>query len=373
MQRERRQRGAAMMMSALLLTALAGAGMLRDLEGRARQDMEARARTAGAVFAQWFQAAHHLAQSEEAHYRHLVASRGGVLVPGTALRSTGLVPDWLPARTDAGQTIALGVLDDGHGVPMAFALASPERPLSPLHLESFVAGAAENRVSDVAGPGREAQATRWQGAIERVLGRPLERGELYATADAGIANDRRVVYRRVQPGRSGPSRMETALVFGNDAGISGVGDLDARRAELAEGLTVGALRAGGGLVAQSASVGEAARARHLEGQGVAVRGVLAASHWDSGTLEARRLAVETELDAPRAAATGVVSVPGSVVIDRRLEATTARGSGVMSERLQAWDATARVGASAGIEALYSVGERAVFDGRVTVTGACAGC
>lgn len=362
-----------MMMSALLLTALAGAGMLWDLEGRARQDMEARARTAGAVFAQWFQAAHHLAQSEETHYRHLVALQGGVLVPGDALRSTGLVPDWLPVRTDAGQTIALGVLDDGRGVPMAFALASPVRPLSALHLESFVAGAAANRVGDVAGPGRETQATRWQGAIERVLGRPLERGELYATADAGIVHDRRVVYRRVQPGRAGQSQMETALMFGSDAGIADVGDLDARHAELAEGLTADTLRAGGSLVARSASVEEEVRARHVEGRGVAVRGVLAASHWNSGTLEARRLAVETELGARGATATGAVTVPGDLVIGGSMEATTARSPGVMSERLQAWGAAGRVGASAGVEALYSVGERAVFDGRVTVTEGCAGC
>lgn len=362
-----------MMMAALLLTMLAGAGMLRDLEGRTRQDMEARARAAGAVFAQWFRAAHHLAQSEEAHFRHLVASRGGVLVPGDALRSTGLVPDWLPDRTDAGQTIALGVLDDGHGVPMAFALASPVRPLSALHLESFVAGAAESRVGDVAGPGREARATRWQGAIERVLGRPLERGELYATADAGISHDRRVVYRREQPGRAGQSRMETALAFGGGAGISDVGDLDARRAELAEGLTVGILQSRGSLLTQRASVEQEVRARHVGGQGVVVRGVLGASRWDSGTLEARRLEVETELGAHGARATETVTVPGDLVVDRSLEAASAGSSGVMSERLQAWGAPGRVEASAGVEALYSVGARAVFDGRVTVTGACTGC
>ena len=263
-----------MMMSALLLTALAGAGMLRALEGRTKQDVEAQAHAAGAVFAQWFRAAHHFTQSEEEHYRTLVASQGGVLVPGDALRSAGLAPDWLPARTDAGQTIALGVLDDGRGVPMAFALASPTRPLSALHLESFVAGAAANRVGDVAGPGRAARATRWRAAIERVLGRPLERGELYATADAGIAHDRRVVYRREQPGHAGRSRMETALVFGADAGISDVGDLDARRAELAEGLTVGTLRAGGGLVAQRARVRGEARAPSAEGHDDCWRGVL---------------------------------------------------------------------------------------------------
>ena len=362
-----------MMMSALLLTALAGAGMLRALEGRTKQDVEARAHAAGAVFAQWFRAAHHVTQSEEEHYRTLVASQGGALFPGDALRSAGLVPDWLPARTDAGQTIALGVLDDGRGVPMAFALASPTRPLSALHLESFVAGAAANRVGDVGGPGRTARSTRWRGAMERVLGRPLERGELYATADAGIAHDRRVVYRREQPGRVGQSRMETALVFGSDAGISDVGDLDARRAELAEGLTVGTLRAGGGLVAQRARARGEVRAPSAEGHDVTVNDSLTSSLWNAGTVDANSVVIEAQLGASGGTASGAVTAPGNLMIDRSLDVTAMGSPKTASERLDAWGAPGRVAASAGVEALYSVGERAVFDGRVTVTGACAGC
>ncbi len=374
MRRERSQRGAAMVMSALLLTAFAGAGMLRTLDSRTKQDLEARTHAAGAVFAQWFRAAHHLAQSEEAHFRQLVALQGGVSVPGARLRNAGLVPDWLPARTDAGQTIALGVIDDGFGVPMAFALATPAGRLSPLHLESFVAGAAANRVGDVAGPGREARATRWQGAIERVLGRPLERGELYATADVGIAHDRRIVYRRAQPGRTAQSRMETALDFGNDAGISDVGALEAQRAELAGALAVGTLRARSGLAVHSARVEEEVRARHLEGRSVAARTVFAASIWNAETIEARRLAVETEFVTPRATATGAVSAPGGFVIDGNLEASAARSPKVMSKGLRAWDeAAGQVAASAGVTAHYSIGERARFEGRVTVTGSCAGC
>ncbi len=362
-----------MMMSALLLTALAGAGMLLDLERRSARDMEARAGAAGALFAQWFRAAHHLAQSEEAHYRNLVALHGGVSVPGARLRRAGLVPAWMPGRTDAGQALTLGVIDDGRGVPMAFALASPEGPLSALYLESFVAGAAANRVGDVAGPGREAQATRWQRAIEQVLGRPLEPGELYATADAGVPYDHRIVYRRAQPGRAGQARMETTLAFAGDAGISAVGELDAQRAGLAEGLRVGTLRAGGGLATRSASVEDEVRALHLGGQSVAVDGVLSASRWDSGPLGAGSVTVETELSAHAAAATGAVAAPGTLAIARRLEATSVRGATMMSERLEAWGSPGRVEASGGVEAYYSAGERAAFRGRVTVTRWCAGC
>lgn len=362
-----------MMMSALLLTGLAGAGMLWDLQRRGVRDMEARAGAAGAVFAQWLRAAHHFAQSEEVHYRNLVALHGGVSLPGARLRSAGLVPAWMPERTDAGHTLAFGVIDDGRGVPMAFALASPEGPLSARYQESFVAGAAANRVGDVAGPGREAQATRWQGAIEGVLGRVLERGELYATADAGIAHDRRIVYRREQPGRAGQSRMETALAFGDDAGISDVGELDALRAHFAEGLTVGTLRAGGGLLAQRASVEEEVRAPHMGGRGVAVQAALSASRWDSGTLRARSVAVETEFSAHAATATGAVAAPGTLALDQSLEAANVRSESVMSERLEAWTSPGRVAASGRVEAWYSAGERAAFDGRVTVTQRCAGC
>lgn len=373
MERDRGQRGAALLSFVLILSALAGAGMLRDLEARAARDMEARARAAGALFAQWFRATHHLAQSEEAHYRTLVAAQGSAPVRPAELRRTGLVPPWMPERTDAGQTLTLGVIDDGRGVPMAFALATSTEALSPLYREGFVAGAAANRAGDVAGPGREARATRWQGAIERALGRPLERGELYATADAGIAHDRRVVYRREQPGRAGQSRMETSLAFGDGAGISDVGALDALRAEVADRLSAGTLQTGGGLAARSARVEGDLHARHAEGQGVTVRAALGASHWGTGTLEARRLGVDAELAAHGVKATGEVGAPGELVIDRGFEAQRVRSAKAMSERVEAWGAPGTLAASGGVEAHYSVGERAVFNGTVTVTGECMGC
>ena len=327
-----------MVMSALLLSALAGAVMLRALEVRKVQDMEARARMGGAVFAQWFQAAHHLAQSEEAHYRDIVARRGGGLIAGTALRSADLVPAWLPASTDAGQAITLGVIDDGQGVPMAFALASPAQPLSLLYLGSFVAGAAENRVGDIAGPGRNTRSARWRAAIEAVLGRALQRGELYATTDAGIAHDRRVLYRRAQPGRSGHSRMETPLRFAGEAGISEIGTLVARRSEFAEGLTVGTLQSGGGLAAKRAEVKGELRARHAAGQSVAVHGVLSGSRWTTGTIEAANLGVETELAALAATALERAAAPVALAIDGTLEASIAQSPQVMSEGLAAWRA-----------------------------------
>ncbi len=362
-----------MMMFALVLTAIAGAGILHSLETRAARDMESRGRAAGALFAQWFRAAHHLAQSEEAHYRNLVALHGGVRVPSSAIRSAGLIPDWMSIRTDAGQTISLGSIDDGHGVPMAFAVATPRRALSALYLESFVAGAAENQAGDIAGPGRNAPASRWQPAIERMLGRSLEPGELFATADTGIANDRRVVYRRAQPGRGGGARMETSLHFGDGAGITGVGELDALDAEVQEGLTVGTLRTGAGLIAASARAEGDVRTRLAESGDVTVNTSLNARYLHTGVFGAGSLSVETELSSHRVRSSGALSAAGTSVVNRDLVSLNARVANLAGERVDAWGASGTLEARNRVQARYSVGERAVFSGPVSVRHECAGC
>lgn len=362
-----------MMMFALVLAALAGVGILRSLETSAARDMESRGRAAGALFAQWFRATHHLAQSEEAHYRSLVALHGGVRIPSSAVRSAGLIPDWMSIRTDAGQTISLGSIDDGHGVPMAFAVATPRRVLSALYLESFVAGAAENRAGDMAGPGRNGPASRWQPAIERVLGRALEPGELFATADTGIVNDRRVVYRRAQPGRGGGARMETSLQFGDGAGITEVGELDAFDAEVLETLTVGTLRTGAGLIASSTRVEGDVRTRLAESGDVTVNTSLNAGHLHTDEFGAGSLSVETELSSPRVRSSGAVSAAGTSVVGRNLVSSGVRTATLAGERVDAWGASGTFEARNRVQVRHSVGERAVFGGPVIVQRECAGC
>ena len=370
----RRQHGAAMVFFVLALSALSGACLWWDLKARAVHAIEARGRASGAVFAQWLRAAHHLAQTEEARYRSLIGSSGGVAVVPATLRGAGLVPAWMPARTDAGQRITLGVIDDGRGVPMAFALASPTSALSETYRESFVAGAARSRVHDIAGVDREGQARRWRGAIENVLGRSLERGELYATADVGLTHDRRVLYRRAQPGHPGAAEMETALVFAGGAGISDIGGLAVLRAEVAEGLVVGtALRAGGSLVSDTAAVGGDVRVRHVEGQGLRVEAGLRTGHWNTAGVRAGGLAVRTELTAANAAVSGTVDGPGAFTIDRDLRATGVGGATLMSERVEAWRASGSLEVGGEVEAHYLAGEDAAFEGTVTVTGKCVGC
>ena len=361
------------MASALLLATLAGAGMLLNLEARAVRHMESRARAAGTLFAQWLEAAHHLAQSEDAHYRRLVALHRGVPLPAHSLRVAGLVPAWMPARTDAGQTMSAGVLDDGRGTPMAFALATPTRPLSPLFLESFAAGATANRVGNIAGPGRPSPATRWQADIEHVLGRALRAGELYATADVGRAYDRRVLYRREQPGQTGMARMGASLFFADGAGISDVGELDTERAELAHELTVGTLRTQRGLTAPTAKVGGAVRTAHATGRDIEVHASLDTVSLRTGALAARDLLIETELASGDARASRAVTAAGVFATDETLEASELRSDAVMSERMEAWGASGRLDVSRRVNARHSVGERATFNGRVTVTGRCSGC
>ena len=362
-----------MMMSALLLTALAGAGMLRSFEARAARDMEARARSAGAHFAQWFRAAHHLTQARDPQYRSLIALHGGISLPSDSLRDSGLLPAWMPSRTDAGQELSLGIIDDGRGVPMAFAVATPTRPLSPRYLESFVAGAVENRVGDVAGPHRESRATRWREAIERVLGRTLQAGELFATADAGIAYDRRVVYRREQPGRFGQTRMETPLFFADGAGISGVDELDSLGAELVDGLTVGSLQVPDMIVAGNASVSGEVGAHQGKGGDVTIHASLGASSFRADEVAVGHLMVETELASRNAQSTGEVTALGNTLIDGDLNAAETRSNELESERLEAWNAAAELDVSGRIGAYSSTGEHAEIDGPVIVTGGCAGC
>ena len=361
------------MMSTLLLAALAGTGMLWNLEVRAVRHMESRAHASGALFAQWFEAAHHLAQSEDAHYRRLVALHGGIALPADALKNAGLVPAWMPVRSDAGQTMSAGVLDDGRGTPMAFALATPTRPLSPLFLDSFAAGAAANRVGNIAGLGRASRASRWQTEIERVLGRALQAGELYATADVGLTRDRRVLYRREQPGRAGMTQMREPLSFADGAGISDIGELDAQRAEVAEDLEVGTLRTPRSLAAPTASVEGAVRAAHVRGRDIVVGASLEASSLRTDALAARNLLIETELASSDARASGTVAALGVFAADEALEASETRSDVLMSEHIEAWDASSRLEAAGRINAGHSVGGRATFNGRVTVTGWCSGC
>ena len=220
----RARRGVSELVAVMVLAVLGLAWTAYELQRAAEAVEYARGRTAGAVFASWMLAAHRRAQEFEDAYRTALAGDIGVPIGIAAeLRAAGLAPGWLVAETVLGQRIALGVIDDGAGVPMAFAVAAPTRALTLPAAEGFRAGAAGGGVVGVEALGSELGAeTFWGGrraAIEDALGRALASGDLVAVADLGIAYDDRVIHRRAQPGRAYLSEMRTDLGFADpDAG-----------------------------------------------------------------------------------------------------------------------------------------------------------
>lgn len=219
----RGQRGLTEVALMLVLATLALAwGGYEAHRARAAEE-HARGAASGAVFASWMQAAHRRAQEEEAAYRAaLVGDLGVAISIGGDLQAGGFAPAWLVTETTLGQRIELGVVDDGAGVPMAFAVAAPGRALSQPALEGFVAGAAEAGVVGIEALGSELGAETFsagrRAAIEDAIGRILGAGDLVAVADLAIAYDDRVLHRRAQPGRPYLSEMRTDLEFADPDG-----------------------------------------------------------------------------------------------------------------------------------------------------------
>ena len=224
MRRMRRtERGYAEIVAVLMLAVVGLGWAALDFQRRAQAEEYARGRGSGAVFASWLLAAHRRAQEFEDAYRAALGSAIGVPIDIAAdLRTTGLAPGWLVTETVLGQEIELGVIDDGAGVPMAFALADPTRLLTVPAEEGFMAGAAEGGVVGIEVLGSELGGETFSGgrraAIEAAIGRSLASDDLVAVADLGIAYDDRVIHRRDQPGRPYLSEMRTDLGFADPDG-----------------------------------------------------------------------------------------------------------------------------------------------------------
>ena len=234
------ERGIGELLAMLFLGVIGLTWAAIELDRRGVEVERDQAYASGALFAKWMQAAHVRAQEEwESYSATLSGGSLGVAMTPAEIRGDGLVPAWVMDETALGQTIRLGVVDDGVGVPMAFAVASPDpdRRVSSLAAEAFRSGAAGGGVFGIeefsssddqwfelgaetfsvnvpgsTAPGREA-------AIEDVLGRALATGDLVAVADLAIVFDENVVHRRPQPGREYLSEMRTDLRFASDQGI----------------------------------------------------------------------------------------------------------------------------------------------------------
>ena len=416
----RARRGVSELVAVMVLAVLGLAWTAYELQRAAEAAEYARGRTAGAVFASWMLAAHRRAQEFEDVYRTALGGAVGVPIGIAAdLRATGLAPAWLVDETVLGQRIALGVVDDGAGVPMAVAVAAPSRPLGLAAEEGFRSGAAESGVVGIEALGSELGGETFAGgrqaAIETAIGRALAAGDLVAVADLGIAYDDRVVHRRAQPGRAYLSEMRTDLSFADPDGagpapVAGVrverdaagngGVVFARAMEVAgpaaapgaaafvvgralgdpdfdadgDG-TVGMDVAGdvradaaGGDGSVEASVVEGHRALRLEGLGAGrwqVNGALAA-----GRARARQELAGVEVNASSTLAAGpVLAVEDTLEVTGELDAQQIAASDAGSGST----GSGAVRATTTMRGTSTSAAELRVQGMLTVTGGCYGC
>ena len=211
--RRRNTRGASAVMSVLLLLVLSASILAawhvdEDFERRRMLDAER-----GRVFAMWLAVAHRATMRND--YRPaLTADPDGFAVAPASLPG---VPSGLRAPPE----LTVGVISDGNGVPMAWAVldvAADAR--AEARSGAFAAGLA-----DVAVAGGGGTMAVHEAAVAAARGTPIPPGALFATADLAIAYDEDVLYRREQPGRPWANRMEAALAMGgNDIGDGGAAD-----------------------------------------------------------------------------------------------------------------------------------------------------
>ena len=416
----RARRGVSELVAVMVLAVLGVAWTAWEVQRAAEAAEYARGRTAGAVFASWLLAAHRRAQEFEDAYRTALAGALGVPIDIAAdLQAAGLAPGWLVAETGLGQRIELGVIDDGAGVPMAFAVAAPTRALTLPAVEGFGAGAAEGGVVGIEGLGSQLGAETFaggrRGAIEVAIGRALAAGDRVAVADLGIAYDDRVIHRRAQPGRPYLSEMRTDLgfadpdgtgplpvaglrverdthgnggaVFGETMEVSGpaptpgvaafvvgraVGDPDYD----ADGDGTVGMDVAGDVLADAAGGDGSVEASVVEGHQALRLEEFGADRWQvNGALEAARGRARQELAAIEVNAGSTLAAGPMLAVETELEAT----GEFNGRRIAASDAgsgttsAGTVRATGTVRGDHSSAAELRLSGTLTVTGACYGC
>lgn len=416
----RARRGVSELAAVMVLAVLGVAWSAWEVQRVAAAAEYARGRTSGAVFASWLLAAHRRAQEFEDAYRTALAADLGVAIDLAAdLQAAGLAPGWLVAETVLGQRIELGVIDDGAGVPMAFAVAAPTRPLTLPAVEGFGAGAAEGGVVGIEGLGSQLGAETFSGgrraAIEDAIGRTLAADDRVAVADLGIAYDDRVIHRRAQPGRPYLSEMRTDLgfadpdgtgplpvaglrverdthgnggvVFGETMEVSGPATAPSVAAFVvgravsdpdydADGDGTVGMDVSGDVLADAAGGTGSIEASVVEGHQALELETLGADRWRvNGTLEAARGRARRELAAIEVNADSTLAAGPMLAVETELEAT----GEFNGRRVAASDAGSGTTSSGTVQATGTVrGDHASaaelrLSGTLTVTGACYGC
>ena len=416
----RGRRGVSELVAVMVLAVLGLAWTAWEVQRSAEAAEYARGRSAGAVFASWMLAAHRRAQEFEDAYRTALAGDIGVPIGIAAdLRATGLAPAWLVSETVLGQRIALGVIDDGAGVPMAFAVAAPARALALPGVEGFRAGAALGGVVAVEALGSELGAETFSGgrraAIEDAIGRALAADDLVAVADLGVAYDDRVIHRRAQPGRAYLSEMRTDLgfadpdgtgplpiagvrverdaagnggvVFGASMEVSGpatppataafvvgraVGDPDY---DVDGDGTVG-MDVAGDVLADAAGGDGAVAANVVEGHQALRLEDLGAERWRvNGALSAGRGLARRELAGVEVNAASTLAAGPVLAVEGELEATGELGGQRIAASTAGSGSTSAgtVRATGTVRGASSSAAELRLSGTLTVTGACYGC
>ena len=414
------ERGVTEITAVLMLSAFGLAWAVYDAQLRAEAEEYARGRASGAVFASWLLAAHRGAQESGDAYRAALAGDLGVAIDIAAdLQATGLAPGWLVTETVLGQRIELGVIDDGAGVPMAFAVAAPSRLLTLPAEEGFVAGAAEGGVVGIEVLGSELGAETFsggrRGAIEDAIGRTLASDDLVAVADLGIAYDDRVIHRRDQPGRPYLSEMRTDLgfadpdgsgplpvpgmrverdllgnggvVFGETMEVSGPAT-PAGAAAFVVGRAVGdpdydvdgdgtvGMDVSGDVLADAAGGEGSIEANVVEGHQALRVEELGADRWRvNGTLVAGRARARQELTGVRVSADSTLAAGPVLAVEGELEATGEfEGRQIAASNAGSGTTSAgTVAATATVHGDNASASELRLSGTLTVTGACFGC
>ena len=327
-------RGAAALLAVLLLAGLAGAALTVWHGVAERQRSAALDREAGRVFALWFLALHEAAQRGLAPAAVWSAGEAATVTPAQ-VEAWGTAPPGLHRHAGRDAALTLGLMDDGGGVPMAFAVLAPGAGGA----ASMRRGAVEAGLADVAEAGGTAGAMSGHApALASALGLgALPDGALFATADRAVARRGDHLWRRAQPGRPELSRMRTDLALGG-ADLVGAGAVEG-----VDGAAAGASVAGDAAVAGAASVG--------------------------GDLTAREaLSAALGLEAGSLAATGAASA-GSAAISGAVEAASAAISG----DLRSGTLTAPVLAAGSLaSSSWARGAAGAVSGAMSV-GRCTGC
>lgn len=357
----RLRRGAVELLAVILLTVLAGVALAAWQAAEGRAVTRSRLAADGAVFAAWTFAAHRAAQTND--YSTAIAAGGTLLTPA-AIRTAGAGPPGL-RDTLVFATMTFGVIDDGNGVAMAFAVLDPARDE---HLPGLVTGMVSTGITVAeyaAGPAGLLATHR--PAIEALVGTAIPTDAVYVTADA-LPVRAATLYRRSQPGRPWLTAMDADLDIAThallDASTIATGTMTSTAAVQAGTLDVEGAASAASLSAVDldAALVDAGAAFTLTGNLLvgtltAIGALTPGSANVTGDLQAASLQATT-LAAQDVTVAGSASITAGIAADRAAAGTLA-GTPTVT--------TATVTASGGV-----YGPSLTVTGALTV-GSCDGC